>query len=660
MFEQFGHYQLRELLGEGAQGEVYRSYDTKLGRLVALKRLPVEWTDNEHFVRRFSDECFIVAKLSHHHIVPINNYGEIDGRLYLDMRLISGGSLATRIRLRWPLSLHYIEVALSQLCSALSAAHAANLVHRDIKPRNVLLSRHDESDEGDEPHCYLADFGLAHDNAAEAPRLSATDHPVGTLLYMAPERFKCGAGPGDHLVDIYALGCMLHELLTGRPPFRGATREDVIRAHSEAPRPVPSDQRPELTKALDAVVARAMQIEPRRRHANAAEFAVDLRAAVAGQTTVRRSSRGSPGPSSGERVVGTHVPDLSGSGDIEPDPGGPEISRRRLVLTGAAIVAATGIAGVGFIRLWQPARPGSATYRDTVLANVNVGDAPFQVAVTPDCRYAYVTNYRSNSVSILDAGQNIVIRTISIGDGPSGVVATPNGEYVFVADNGSGLLSMIETSAQQTRATVTVGERPGALAVAPPLRVYVAHSGNAVSALEIANGSLSVQAMVTVGEAPSSIAVATNGDRVYVANEGSGSVSVITAGTGRVSATIPVDKGPSEVVVTPDGSLAYVLTRPAATDSVCVIETGTNRVLSRWPVPGYLRGMALAPGGDRLYLADYYGARLIVLDPTNGTVMNTVPVGQRPVAVAASLDGQRVFVVNGKSNSVTVIDTSPT
>jgi len=191
----FGRYRLVELLGRGGMGEVWRAYDTVTDRIVAIKVLPAHLFEDEEFQRRFRREAHAAARLNHPHVIPIHDYGEIDGRLYVDMRLIEGRDLQTVLD-EGPLGPTRAVRIIEQVAKALNAAHKIGLVHRDVKPSNILL---DEDD-----FAYLIDFGIAR--SANQPKLTSTGAPIGTWAYMSPERMR--AGEVDARADIYALACV--------------------------------------------------------------------------------------------------------------------------------------------------------------------------------------------------------------------------------------------------------------------------------------------------------------------------------------------------------------------------------------------------------------------------------------------------------------------
>ncbi|MDT5115389.1 MAG: hypothetical protein QOE30_1128 [Mycobacterium sp.] len=268
--ESFGRYELRELLGRGGMGQVFRAYDTSTDRIVALKVLPAHLAEDDEFQQRFRREARIAASLNDPHLVPIHSYGEIDGRLYVDMRLIEGRDLLQYITENGGrLSPERAVAVVEQVAAALDTAHEVGLIHRDIKPSNILVSNRD--------FIYLIDFGLAR-TAADTV-LTHTGHTMGTMAYMAPERFR---GMTDRRADVYALACVLYECLTGNLPYPGDSLEEQLNGHLNTPPPRPSEARADVSPTLDAVVARGMSKDVEQRYQTAIELAQAARAALTG------------------------------------------------------------------------------------------------------------------------------------------------------------------------------------------------------------------------------------------------------------------------------------------------------------------------------------------------------------------------------------------
>ena len=247
-----GSYRVDAELGHGGMGVVYRAEDLRLGRRVALKLLRASLADDRSYRERFLRESRLAASIEHSAIVPIYEAGETDGLLYIAMRFVDGVDLAELLRREGPLEPERAVALVGQLASALDAAHARGLIHRDVKPSNALIGT-----DGDGEHAYLVDFGLTQDTTSQE-RLTATDQLVGTLDYLAPERIR--GEPVDGRADIYALGCVLFECLTGQVPFARPSEASAIYAHLEEQPPRASDLRPGLPAALDGVArARAGQ-----------------------------------------------------------------------------------------------------------------------------------------------------------------------------------------------------------------------------------------------------------------------------------------------------------------------------------------------------------------------------------------------------------------
>ncbi|CAI7974321.1 ABC transport system ATP-binding/permease protein [Frankia sp. Hr75.2] len=267
----FGPYRIEELLGRGGMGEVYRAYDTGQQRMVALKLLLPSLAGDSHYTERFRRESETVAQLREPHVIPIHRHGEIDGQLFIDMRLVEGAHLGTVLR-GGPLDPRTAVDVVEQIASALDAAHADGLVHRDVKPSNVLCAGRGRPTD----FVYLVDFGIAR--TVEGAGMTATGAAIGSIEYMAPERFL--SDRVDHRADVYSLACLLFECLTARRPFVTAERLGVIRAHLEEPPPVLSAVRPGAPAALDAVIAQGLAKSPADRHPAASVFAAAARAAL--------------------------------------------------------------------------------------------------------------------------------------------------------------------------------------------------------------------------------------------------------------------------------------------------------------------------------------------------------------------------------------------
>lgn len=279
----FGRYEIRRLLGVGGMGEVYEAYDTSKNRVVALKMLNRELATDPTFVQRFRRESHAMASVQEPHVVPVHDWGEVDGVLYIDMRLVKGVDLKERLQQYGRLTPVEAVQVVEQIAFALDAAHEIGLVHRDVKPANILLTGN--------LFAYLVDFGIAH--SATDPQLTSAGSAVGSMAYMAPERFE--SVPMAPSVDTYALTCVLYECLVGRVPFPVNSLAGAIGSHQMAPAPRPSAADSTLA-TFDAVVERGMAKRPDQRYATPVDLARAARAALI------QAERSTPATVSGPRI----------------------------------------------------------------------------------------------------------------------------------------------------------------------------------------------------------------------------------------------------------------------------------------------------------------------------------------------------------------------
>ena len=286
-------FRIESVLGRGGMSVVYVAEQIRLGRRVALKLLTSELAWDEDFKERFIRESQTVASIDHPNIIPIYDAGEADGLLYIAMRFVEGPDLKEILK-RGSLGVGRTIFLIEQLASALDAAHARSLVHRDVKPGNILV---EESTD----HAYLTDFGVAKQTTARG--LTSTGHFLGTVEYAAPEQIE--GRPVDARTDVYALGCVLYECLTGAPPFAQGTEHAVLHAHLVDPPPSVSRARPELPQAFDGVVATAMAKAAADRFPSCGELAHAARNAASG--TARRVDGGVPPPVAVDTIRSTPV-----------------------------------------------------------------------------------------------------------------------------------------------------------------------------------------------------------------------------------------------------------------------------------------------------------------------------------------------------------------
>src|SRR5512141_730064 len=268
--QMLGPYRIISKIGQGGMATVYKAYQPSMDRNVAIKVLPTQLAESPEFVQRFKQEARTIARLEHPHILPVFDYGESDGTAYFVMRYLDAGTLKDRMQAGRPLALNEIDRIFTQLTDALSYAHTHGVVHRDLKPANALIDT--------EGNLFLTDFGIAKILESASPRLTQTDAIMGTPAYISPEQAQ--AQPVDQRSDIYSLGIILYEMVTGRVPFTADTPLAVILKHVSNPLPLPSSIKPDIPEAIEQVILKALAKNPDDRFDTVAEFAAAWKRAL--------------------------------------------------------------------------------------------------------------------------------------------------------------------------------------------------------------------------------------------------------------------------------------------------------------------------------------------------------------------------------------------
>jgi ABC-type sugar transport system substrate-binding protein len=351
-----GQYEIVSLIGQGGMAVVYRARQMSPRRDVAMKVVATALSENEHFLERFNREVEVIASLEHAHIVPVHEHGTTpEGITYLTMRLMRGGTLAERIKSGGALPAADIARILNQIGAALDHAHANHVIHRDLKPNNILLD--------EQGNAYLADFGLAR-IVAEDERLqkalTETGSFLGTPAYISPEQVETGRASKSS--DIYSLGVILYEMLTGRPPFSAESAFKLMQAHVSERAPLIHRFRPGLPNAVEGVVERVLDKMPTRRYQTATDLAQDFSAAIQATTAVVQERPPLPGHADTTLLSATtpNAPSplvsLTGSSPTLRRP-----ARARLFAAGAGVAALLIMAlVVGLLTLTRA--PGGAAY----------------------------------------------------------------------------------------------------------------------------------------------------------------------------------------------------------------------------------------------------------------------------------------------------------
>jgi serine/threonine protein kinase, bacterial len=536
----FGPYRLLRLLGSGGMGEVYQAEDTRKGRVVALKLISPQYSDDPMFRARMQREAGAAGRLTEPHVVPIHDYGEINGQLYLDMRLIDGDNLAALLKRNGPLSPPRAVAIVREIASALDAAHASGVTHRDVKPENILITGND--------FAYLVDFGIAR--AGNDQGLTQTGMAMGTYKYMAPERFT--GNEVTYRSDIYALACVLEEALTGTPPFRADSIERLVAAHLMEPPPRPSQLQPgRVPAALDAVIAKGMAKKPEERYRSAGELAnaaLDAltapdqhqaarigEEAAAAETMARPVAGGNGGgwkpPPSPAMPVGPPTyqsPPRAHNPDFAPSAPARSNKRKWLVLAGVAVVLLAAVFGY----LVRPHGGPTQACGQNVLPfdGLNFRLSPGGVAVDASGA-VYVTNQGMyGRVVKLTPGSSTPTVLPFTGLYQPQAVAVDSAGTVYVTDFNSRVVMLPAGSNNQTVLPFTGLSYPEGVVVDSASDVYVADRGNnRVVKLEAKSNTTSVLPFTGLNN-PDGVAVDGAGN-VYVADTDNNRIVKLEAGS---------------------------------------------------------------------------------------------------------------------------------
>ena len=595
-------YRIDSLLARGGMGVVYRATQLALERPVALKVIASELAGDEAFRRRFLRESRLAARLDHPNVVPVYDAREEDGELIVAMRLVEGGDLRRLIDREGALEPERALLLLGQVAHALDAAHAAGIVHRDVKPHNVLV-------EGE--RAYLSDFGLAKAIAGTGASGASV---VGTVEYMAPEQWRGEAvGPA---ADVYSLGCVLYEALTGIAPF---ARKDA-------------DAEPVLPRGMDAVIERAVAKDSADRYPTAGALIEGAREHVGeapGATRVLADTPGRPTlPLADER-----------------DGAGRGLRRwrwRRWIagtfliwfLSGLALVA--GLTGLAIVTNFFAGDGVS------VSDPVEVAAPPLRLAVGP--HKVWVTSARDGTLSAVDSEILDVRARTRLGRGISGVAIGAGSVWVSNPRTGE----VLRTDADgRVIARVGLGGRPGALAFAGG-RLWVAdEAGRGVSAIDAATNRPAVR-WIAPHSAP--LRLAAGAGAVWVSSASAGVVRRIDPVSATTAPPIRVGRGPAGITV--GGGAIWVANSRSGT--VTRVDPSLRAILGD-PIPVGARPGGIDAGTDTVWVASTAEATVTRLDiktgdPTGDPI--TVPPGPGAVAVGP----KAVWVVSNHDGTLTRIE----
>jgi DNA-binding beta-propeller fold protein YncE/predicted Ser/Thr protein kinase len=617
-------YRVERLLGRGGMGAVYLADDVQLGRKVALKLLVPELSEDASFRERFLRESRIAAGMEHPNVVPIYQAGDADGTLFIAMRYVEGTDLKRLLADVGRLDSATIASVASQVAAALDAAHRRGLVHRDVKPGNVLLAA--------DGHVYLSDFGLTKQTASQSG-LTATGQLVGTLDYVAPEQIQ--GQPVDGRADVYSLACLLHECLTGTPPFRRETDVATLWAHIQDQPLTTGDTR------VDAVLAKGLAKTPDARHSTAGELADDLR----------------------------HAIDISSS-QIPVHAGPPRRLDRRLIIAGAAVVVVVaavaavilivGGSGARGLDVVPPHSLGLIEPKNgTIAAAIHVGPSPTRAVFGAGS--IWVASTDDGTLQRIDSGTHQIVKTIGLGFRPSDIAVAPSG--VYLGDPDSGSVVRVDAESNAVSEAIRVGE-PGQARFAPSHLTLGAGSlwGNVgfgtTRAFRLKLDSNALRSIDLGAYSPDALAY-TDG-ALWTLDSANGVISRLDPRRNAVTATIPLGSGaqapygtaltagttgvwaigvqPQPGVATPDYSRAARAFHIDARLNGVVTSVEVGRQNSRG------RGNALgseptptgtaAVGEGAVWVANGGDGTLMKIDPKRNAVVKTIQVGQGVDGVA--------------------------
>lgn len=586
-------YRIEEQIARGGMGVVYRATHLGLERPVALKVIARELADRPGFRERFLRESRLAARLEHPSVVPVYDSREVDGELVVAMKLVKGGDLRRLIDREGPLPPHRALSLLAQVADALDAAHAAGIVHRDVKPHNVLV-------EGD--RAYLSDFGLA-----KAIDESATGSAsvAGTAQYMSPEQWR-GESIGS-AADVYSLGCVLYEALTGIAPFQRGTEETV----------------PELPQGVDEAIRRAVAKEPGERYATAGALIAAARAAEGSE--VRPTAVLSHDPSERSTV--------------------PNRSRRFFGLAGgrsalwlaagAAVFVVGMVAAVLFLLLGDEG--------PEVSAPIAIGAPPLRLDAGP--KAVWVTSEKDGTATRLDPATGEVVGSPhKLGEGVSGVAV--GSKWTWVTNPRRGLLLRIDPFSGRILKRISLPGEPGPIALGGQ-RVWVAdEGGNGVTAVDAEAGEVAKRGLPP--QSPG-LRLAWGAESLWTAVSEANVVRRIAPATLVTSAPIRVGGGPSGITV----AGGYVWVASSRSGTVSKLDPLSLQVVERIAVDGHPGG--IDGGTSAVWVADREDDAVRKIDLESGKVEGApIQVGPEPGAVAVG--GDAVWVANNGDGTVSRIE----
>jgi YVTN family beta-propeller protein len=704
--EEFAGYRLVSVLGRGGMSVVFRAENPRLGNVIALKVLDPSLANDDIFRTRFLEESRIAASMNHPNVIPIHDMGSSDGLLYIAMRCVTGTDLRQMLNKRGRLQPDTSVFLLEQAARALDAAHRRGLVHRDVKPGNLLV---EQSEEGADPdHVYLADFGITKQVGGRTG-VTSSGQFLGTIDYVAPEQIRGTSVLG--FADQYSLGCVLYECLTGRVPFEKSFDAAVIWAHVEEAPAMPTALRPDLPPAIDDVFAKVLAKRPGDRYENCKDFMAAAREALGhmAQTPGPEASLRTLTPPSG---LDSHLPEARYPAE------------------------AADYADYEVAKTYQPPLPESgAAYLADLYASQTPAYPPAELAHEPTAGFHAPAELTHDSADEFQAAAELSYGSAAAFHAPTANWSSPAGAPPLPPEvqpapagppggkrrglhraRGRGWLvgtAVLVLAVGGAAAVVTTalagGHGSPGTGGAKTAAAGAAGTGTTGSASSLAVPTVAEK--ILVGQAPSYIQVAPNGKFAYITNPGAGAITVLDTATDKVSGTIKIPQGPPQFVsfspdsgtayvsvyntrgsihliafidtatgtvtstvsvgnrtpgpstASPDGQYLYVpnhnMTMGTANGNLIdVINTATKKLTDQIAVPPNPHWIVFGKNGLLYYATDHMSTVVTVLNAKTNAIVKEIQVGETPHSIAISPDGSRLAVTSFNGNEVFLVSTA--
>ncbi|MEZ5063016.1 MAG: serine/threonine-protein kinase, partial [Solirubrobacterales bacterium] len=600
-------------IGRGGMGVVFRARDVALNRPRAVKVIAGEYSSDPVFAARFRREARIASSVEHPNVVPVLSAGEEGGRLYLVMRLVDGTDLASLLD-HGPLSTPRAAGVLEDIAAGLDAAHAAGLVHRDVKPANVLV---ESTAEGE--RAYLTDFGISKivdvdgEGKTAATGLTRGGQILGTADYVAPEQIE--EGTADARSDVYSLACVAFECLTGVPPFRRDSELSTLVAQTKAPRPVASVLNSTLPASVDAPIASGMAIDPAERPASGAALIGEIERGLSGAPRGTERSRSiwpwGTGLALFAALAVAWVLVMGDDGVDRPKPPAIRGGEAPTVTTGEVGAGPVGIA-VGYLRVWVASRDADEVDR-LRLGEPKQADPPVPLGAPRAIAVGFGSIWVVNDQALyrLDPGeQGAVPVRIDAGDGPGDVAV--DDRYVWVADDSGDRVIRVDPTTNSATGSVPAGEEPRSIATGGGA-VWVVSSGDAkLTKIDPESASV-LGSPTTVGVRPTSVAFGEG--RVWVADNAASELYSLDpgsagAGPGAVRKPVETAASPRGVAV----GLGAVWVASGAEDLVQRFDPATLESIGD-PIDVGGNPADIAVGAGAAYTADFDDGTVSRIEP---------------------------------------------